>query len=108
MVEQQRCEYRNRVEACRVLVTEDSVILQTTAYTRFERFAERLESARQQGADQVRRLEKAGWSNAESCLRRQATITRRALKGVMLNAFRFASSADRASGLVAVGRDTAQ
>ena len=45
MIEQQRWEYRNREETWSVLVTEDSVILQTTAYTRFERFAERLQSA---------------------------------------------------------------
>ena len=45
MVEQQRWEYRNREETWSVLVTQDSVILQTTAYTRFERFAERLQSA---------------------------------------------------------------
>ena len=45
MVEQQRWEYRNREETWSVLVTEDSVILQTTAYTRFERFAERLQLA---------------------------------------------------------------
>ena len=44
-VEQQRWEYRNRKETWSVLVTEDSVILQTTAYTRFEGFAERLQSA---------------------------------------------------------------
>ena len=45
MVEQQRWEYRNREETWSVLVTEDSVILQTTAYTRFERFADRLQLA---------------------------------------------------------------
>ena len=45
MVEQQRWEYRNREETWSVLVTADSVILQTTAYTRFEEFAERLQLA---------------------------------------------------------------
>ena len=47
LVEQHRWEYRNREgeETWSILVTEDSVILQTTAYTRFERFAERLQSA---------------------------------------------------------------
>ena len=45
MVERQRWEYRNREETWSVLVTEDSVILQTTAYTRFEEFAERLQFA---------------------------------------------------------------
>ena len=45
MVELQRWEYRNREETWSVLVTEDSVILQTTAYTRFEEFADRLQLA---------------------------------------------------------------
>lgn len=45
MVEQQRWEYRDREETTSVLVTEDNVILQTTAYTRFEDFAEQLQSA---------------------------------------------------------------
>ena len=45
LVEQQRWEYRNREETWSVLVTEDSVILQTTAYTRFEEFADRLQLA---------------------------------------------------------------
>ena len=36
MVERERWKYRNRKETWSVLVTEDSVILQTTAYTRFE------------------------------------------------------------------------
>ena len=40
MVEQQRWEYRDREETTSVLVTQDNVILQTTAYTRFEDFAE--------------------------------------------------------------------
>jgi len=43
MVERQRWEYHNREETWSVLVTEDDVILQTTAYTRFEEFAERLQ-----------------------------------------------------------------
>jgi len=45
MDERQRCEYRNREETWSVLVTENDVILQTTAYTRFEEFAERLRFA---------------------------------------------------------------
>ena len=45
LVEQQRWEYRNREETWSILVTEDSVILQTTAYTRFEQFAEQLQLA---------------------------------------------------------------
>ena len=45
MVEQQRWEYRNRDETWSVMVTQDNVIVQTTAYTRFEEFAERLRSA---------------------------------------------------------------
>ncbi len=44
-VEKQRWEYRNREETWSILVTEDNVILQTTAYTRFEQFAERLRLA---------------------------------------------------------------
>ena len=42
VVEQQRWEYRNREETWSIIVMQDSVILQTTAYTRFEEFAERL------------------------------------------------------------------
>jgi len=45
MVERQRWEYRNREETWSALVTEDDVILQTTAYTRSEEFAERLQFA---------------------------------------------------------------
>ena len=45
MIEQQRWEYRNREETWSILVTQDSLILQTTAYTRFEEFAERLKLA---------------------------------------------------------------
>ena len=45
MVERQRWEYRNREETWSVLVTEDTVILQATAYTRFEDFAEQLRFA---------------------------------------------------------------
>ncbi len=45
MVERQRWEYRNREETWSVLVTQDDVILQTTAYTRFEEFSERLRLA---------------------------------------------------------------
>ena len=45
MVEQQRWEHRNREETWSVLVTEDTAILQTTAYTRFKEFAERLQFA---------------------------------------------------------------
>ena len=40
--EQQRWEYRNREETWSIIVMQDSVILQTTAYTRFEEFAEKL------------------------------------------------------------------
>ena len=42
VVEQQRWEYRNREETWSIMVMQDNVILQTTAYTRFEEFAERL------------------------------------------------------------------
>ncbi|MYA17146.1 MAG: TIGR04255 family protein [Gammaproteobacteria bacterium] len=42
VVEQQRWEYRNREKTWNIIVMQDSVILQTTAYTRFEAFAERL------------------------------------------------------------------
>ena len=45
MVGRQRWEYRNREETWSVVVTDESVIVQTTAYTRFEEFAERLQSA---------------------------------------------------------------
>ena len=43
--EQQRWEYRTRDETWSVLVTQDSVALQTTAYGRFEGFADRLRYA---------------------------------------------------------------
>ena len=42
VVEQQRWEYRNREETWSIIVMQDSVIQQTTAYTRFEAFAEQL------------------------------------------------------------------
>ena len=41
-VEQQRWEYRTRDECWSILVMPDSVVLQTTAYERFEGFAEQL------------------------------------------------------------------
>ena len=41
IVEQQRWEYRTKDEAWSVLVTQDSVVLQTTAYTKFEDFADK-------------------------------------------------------------------
>lgn len=43
--EQQRWEYRTKEETTSILVMQDSVILQTTDYTRFEEFAERLRFA---------------------------------------------------------------
>jgi uncharacterized protein (TIGR04255 family) len=42
VVEQQRWEYRTKDETWSVLVTQDSVVLQTTAYEKFEGFAEKL------------------------------------------------------------------
>lgn len=45
VVEQQRWDYRTREDTWSIIVTEDSVILQTTDYTRFEEFAERLRLA---------------------------------------------------------------
>ena len=42
VVEQQRWEYRTRDETWSILVMPDSVVLQTTAYQRFEGFAEKL------------------------------------------------------------------
>ena len=39
--EQQRWEYRTRDEAWSILVLEDSVVLQTTGYSRFEEYAEK-------------------------------------------------------------------
>ena len=43
--EQERWEYRDKEELWSVTVLQDSVVLQTTAYERFEAFAERLERA---------------------------------------------------------------
>ena len=45
VTERQRWEYRNKDETWSILLMQDSVILQTTDYTRFERFAERLRMA---------------------------------------------------------------
>ena len=45
VMEQQRWEYRNRDETWSILLMQDTVILQTTAYTRFEDFVERLRMA---------------------------------------------------------------
>jgi uncharacterized protein (TIGR04255 family) len=42
VVEQQRWEYRTKDETWTVLVVEDSVVLQTTAYGKFEDFADKL------------------------------------------------------------------
>jgi len=42
MVEQQRWEYRTKDETWSALVTQDSVVLQTTAYEKFEGFADKL------------------------------------------------------------------
>ncbi|GAB4206842.1 MAG: TIGR04255 family protein [Sandaracinaceae bacterium] len=44
-VEEDRWEYRTRDERWSITVVEDSVVLQTTAYERFEDFAEKLEAA---------------------------------------------------------------
>lgn len=44
-VEQERWEYRTKDERWSVTVLQDSVVLQTTAYERFEGFAEKLEAA---------------------------------------------------------------
>ena len=43
--EQQRWEYRTRDETWSVLVTQDGVVLQTTAYDRFEGFVDKLRHA---------------------------------------------------------------
>lgn len=43
--ERDRWEYRTKDERWSVMITENSVILQTTAYERFETFAERLSGA---------------------------------------------------------------
>ena len=45
LTERQRWDYRNKDETWSILLTHDTVILQTTAYTRFEDFAERLRMA---------------------------------------------------------------
>ena len=45
MTEQQRWEYRNRDETWSILLMQDTVILQTTAYIGFEDFVERLRMA---------------------------------------------------------------
>lgn len=45
VVEQQRWEYRDRDETWSILVMQDSVVLQTTAYSRFEDFAKQLQLA---------------------------------------------------------------
>ncbi len=45
MMEQDRWEYRNKEETWSILLTQDTVILQTTDYTRFEDFAEQLRMA---------------------------------------------------------------
>jgi len=44
-VEQERWEYRSRDETWSILILQDSVVLQTTAYQRFEAFAETLARA---------------------------------------------------------------
>ena len=45
LTELQRWDYRNKDETWSILLTHDTVILQTTAYTRFEDFIERLQMA---------------------------------------------------------------
>ena len=45
VVEQQRWEYRTKDEKWSILLMQDTVILQTTDYTRFEEFAEQLRMA---------------------------------------------------------------
>ena len=45
VIEQDRWEYRTRDETWSVLVTQDGVVLQTTAYEKFEGFADRLQRA---------------------------------------------------------------
>lgn len=45
VIEQERWEYLTRDETWTVLVTQDNVVLQTTAYAKFENFAERLQNA---------------------------------------------------------------
>jgi uncharacterized protein (TIGR04255 family) len=44
-VEQERWEYRTKDEQWSITVLQDSVVLQTTAYERFEAFAEKVEAA---------------------------------------------------------------
>ena len=45
LTEQHRWEYRNKDETWSILLMQDTVILQTTAYTRFEDFVEQLQMA---------------------------------------------------------------
>ena len=45
LTERQRWDYRNKDETWSILLMQDTVILQTTAYTRFEDFAKRLQLA---------------------------------------------------------------
>ncbi len=45
VIEQQRWEYRTKDETWSILVTQDSVVLQTTAYNRFENFVDRFQHA---------------------------------------------------------------
>lgn len=45
VIEQERWEYRTKDETWSVVVTQDGVVLQTTAYERFEGFADRLRYA---------------------------------------------------------------
>ena len=45
LTEQHRWDYRNKDETWSILLTQDTVILQTTAYTQFEEFVERLQLA---------------------------------------------------------------
>lgn len=43
--EQERWEYRTKAEDWSIIVLQDSIVLQTTAYERFEKFAEQLQLA---------------------------------------------------------------
>ena len=45
LTQRHRWDYRNKYETWSILLTQDTVILQTTAYTRFEDFAKRLQLA---------------------------------------------------------------
>ena len=45
VIEQDQWEYRTRDETWSILVTQDGVVLQTTAYEKFEGFADRLQHA---------------------------------------------------------------